>query len=506
MSAPATYDSQSYQLNDGLYNPLNVDLALCLTGMYMPPCGACCDDYSGQCEDNVELLDCLYQGKRFQLGTPCVDMRPACGFGTGACCYDDDTCTVTTTYMCATLVGDANCDGVITFDDINPFVAVLSGGTIPGCPAGNCDCNRDGVMDFNDINPFVEIISGGPRVNGMFLGFSTECAQCPCVVVCPPGGTDEGEPCGTDTNGGCNDSPPIFGGISCGETICGTSYFDGENRDTDWLKISGLTGANTFTVTAEAEFDLQLLFITDTGPGNCNITIPYVSVVGPCMPATITTDTLPLGTYYVWVGPQYATTVPCDRLYWVKLECQPAPSGACCRSGVCHDGYTEYACVATNGMYQGDGTLCANATCPQPPPADACNDPRIISALPYDDVDNSCNYLNDYDEVCTYSGSTSPDVAYRFIPDYDMSINVSLCNDDSCYDSKIYIYEGGCPGTLLACNDDFCATACFPYPYVSKVEDVQLYGGNYYYIIVDGYGGACGQYHLTVSEGVPCAE
>ena len=57
--------------------------------------------------------------------------------------------------------GDLNCDGVVDFDDIDPFVAAL------GCPSGdpNCwdptcpwlngDVNDDGTVDFDDIDPFV---------------------------------------------------------------------------------------------------------------------------------------------------------------------------------------------------------------------------------------------------------------------------------------------------------------------------------------------------------------
>jgi hypothetical protein len=55
--------------------------------------------------------------------------------------------------------GDCNCDGVIDFDDISPFVAALGGAT--PCRFENVDVNADGVIDFDDISPFVEILSGG---------------------------------------------------------------------------------------------------------------------------------------------------------------------------------------------------------------------------------------------------------------------------------------------------------------------------------------------------------
>jgi hypothetical protein len=62
--------------------------------------------------------------------------------------------------------GDLNCDGVVNFDDINPFVLALSDPTgyqsqYPNCNILNGDCNGDGNVNFDDINPFVAILSGG---------------------------------------------------------------------------------------------------------------------------------------------------------------------------------------------------------------------------------------------------------------------------------------------------------------------------------------------------------
>lgn len=70
------------------------------------------------------------------------------------------TCSMTIVF------GDMNCDGVVTFADINPFVAALGGAAAyhtqyPWCHWMNADCNNDGVVDFRDINPFVATLGGG---------------------------------------------------------------------------------------------------------------------------------------------------------------------------------------------------------------------------------------------------------------------------------------------------------------------------------------------------------
>jgi hypothetical protein len=120
-----------------------------------------------------------------------------------------------------------------------------------------------------------------------------------------------------------------------------------------------------------------------------------------------------------------------------------------------------------------------------------------IPAWPYTDSGNTCDYLNDYDEVCPESNSTSPDVVYSLSPDSDKELNISLCT--SLYDTKLYIYENAA-GNLIACNDDACGDDGFK----SELNCVPMTRGNTYYIVVDGWGGDCGTYNLAMDECVLC--
>jgi hypothetical protein len=61
--------------------------------------------------------------------------------------------------------GDLNCDGVIDFGDINPFVLALTDlgawqARYAGCPDANGDINGDGSVGFGDINPFIALLTG----------------------------------------------------------------------------------------------------------------------------------------------------------------------------------------------------------------------------------------------------------------------------------------------------------------------------------------------------------
>ncbi len=63
--------------------------------------------------------------------------------------------------------GDANCDGLVDFDDINPFVRALVGYEVyklhhPDCHWLDGDCNGDGDVDFDDIRPFVAKLESPP--------------------------------------------------------------------------------------------------------------------------------------------------------------------------------------------------------------------------------------------------------------------------------------------------------------------------------------------------------
>jgi hypothetical protein len=120
-----------------------------------------------------------------------------------------------------------------------------------------------------------------------------------------------------------------------------------------------------------------------------------------------------------------------------------------------------------------------------------------IPALPYNDGGNTCAYLNDYDEVCPFSGSLAGDVVYSYSPAANETIDISLCN--SLYDTKLFVYENAA-GNLVACNDDACGSDGFR----SELVGVPVTAGNTYYIVVDGYSSACGDYSLDVSGNVPC--
>ena len=117
----------------------------------------------------------------------------------------------------------------------------------------------------------------------------------------------------------------------------------------------------------------------------------------------------------------------------------------------------------------------------------------VIGALPYSDGGSTCNFLNDYNPPCV--PSTARDVVYSFTPSADACLDISLCG--SSYDTEIVVYQNNV-GTPVACQDDSpdCGLQ-------SHLPPLNVTAGNTYYIVIDGFGSACGTYSLNVIECPP---
>jgi hypothetical protein len=125
---------------------------------------------------------------------------------------------------------------------------------------------------------------------------------------------------------------------------------------------------------------------------------------------------------------------------------------------------------------------------------DTILDAVVVSLPVVDGAGTTVGYNNDYDEVCPFSGSTSPDVVYTFTTEANISIDIDLLGSD--YDTKLYVYDADLD--LVACNEDFHPD------WTSKLENVAVIGFVPYYVVIDGYGGASGNYVINITEHEPC--
>lgn len=120
---------------------------------------------------------------------------------------------------------------------------------------------------------------------------------------------------------------------------------------------------------------------------------------------------------------------------------------------------------------------------------------RVIADLPFSETGTTCGETNDYDLDCNAAGASSPDVLYSYTPALDGYLRVDLCGSD--FDTKLIVFFAE-PGDG-ACNDDaYLDESCGRY--TSLIPGVEVQAGRTVYIVVDGYGGACGSYQLAVTE------
>lgn len=262
--------------------------------------------------------------------------------------------------------------------------------------------------------------------------FNLSATSCSCPpITCT--GTAEIEP-----NDGPNGSG-VFGAISCGETVCGTTFTVGDSlRDTDWYEVLLL---NDGIITANLDcgsFDGALFILAS----NASTVVASVDDAGFCADETLTTDCLPAGTYYVWVGPNSFSGLNTPVNYGLTVSCQTCTYVSPC------DAATTAIC---GGSYAGS----------------------TVGGV-------------------SYVGNAAPDAFYRITNTVPGAVyTFSLCGG-ATWDTYLRLYDR-CPtdagAVELAFNDDFCSLQ-------SQLEYALNVGT--YYLVVEGYGSASGAYTLSV--------
>ncbi len=198
--------------------------------------------------------------------------------------------------------------------------------------------NGDGVINFDDINPFVELLmqGGGPGCStpGLWLGPGSNCGQC-CWITPPYWGIPEDEPACIwpyvdHFNGGCDTYPPVFKPLACGETLFGHGGARGANfgRDTDWFTFT-VAEAGGISVTLTPEFTADLWIMrAGSGPNLCDPNDPQGyevlahGLAGRCAPFELRTDPVAPGEYWVVVAATGDVGCVCIADYILTLSCQ----------------------------------------------------------------------------------------------------------------------------------------------------------------------------------------
>ncbi len=240
----------------------------------------------------------------------------------------------------------------------------------------------------------------------------------------------------SSTTAGATDD---FGGYSCNQ---------GTGADVIYQYTPTTTGFHTISLCGSS-FDTGLeVRIGDACPGNTEVAC---------------------NDDYCSLGSQLDATLIGGTTYYIIVD------GCCGGSG-------DYV-LTISALTVNPGETCANA---------------FALTIPGTVTGTTVGYINDYDQSCPYTGGTAPDVVYSYTPAADQLVSFDLCLSN--WDTKLYLFDGSCTGTAIACNDDYCPD------FQSFLSCVRLYAGHTYYIVVDGYSAFSGAYTLVTTVCAPeCA-
>jgi len=193
-------------------------------------------------------------------------------------------------------------------------------------PGNVIACSDDGGCGPEGYQSQIEEMYITPGHTYYFVvdGYEDECGEyslaimsvAECVLVCPPGAQQEGEPPCQDQyvdeyNSGCccgTGFTPIVAGPDGTATMCAkacTFTYNGLSyRDSDWFL---LTAGGPVTATCVAEFPVQFMLIYGTECGDLQF---IWGQGGRCEPVTLNWPFEPGAVFYLWAGPSVFSGIP----------------------------------------------------------------------------------------------------------------------------------------------------------------------------------------------------
>lgn len=117
------------------------------------------------------------------------------------------------------------------------------------------------------------------------------------------------------------------------------------------------------------------------------------------------------------------------------------------------------------------------------------NNDGVVLAVPYS---SAANNTGKADRWPVSGWSSSPDFTYSIYVDAAATLNINTCNSATAFDTYLTVYNTF--GSIVAHNDDSYEPGCGQYQ--SKVVTTLPIG--WYFINVQGWQGAVGNFHLNV--------
>lgn len=221
-------------------------------------------------------------------------------------------------------------DSFLSLATTSPFGAPACNDDFCSSPNGGLFRSQLNCVNLTEGQLYFIVVDGWLGDQGSYsISLSnSDPASCepppPCIVDCPAGAVIEPDDCqfgnpapNDQVNGGCNATPNAFTPIDCDVPVCGTGYFDGSFRDTDWWKLdaSGDLSSTTYTMTGSAEFNAVYGRVENGGVDDCAGVTSFAefAVQAKCTDFNVVTARLDPGVYWFFVGPDFSELVDCNQ-------------------------------------------------------------------------------------------------------------------------------------------------------------------------------------------------
>jgi hypothetical protein len=136
--------------------------------------------------------------------------------------------------------------------------------------------------------------------------------------------------------------------------------------------------------------------------------------------------------------------------------------------------------------------------------ANACTNPQVIPAL--GGVVTGSTSGTGGGSLSGSCGNTgaSPEKVFQWTPSVSGTATIQTCGASTNFDTVLYMRSGSCQaGSQVACNDDTSGCGSGAASNLASRITPTVTAGQTYYIVVDGYGGARGNFTLSVTPPAP---
>jgi hypothetical protein len=428
---------------------------------------------------------------------------------TGACCYWEGACTVTTQAECAATFGTYMGDGTVCTP--NPCAQ----------PTGAC-CFPDGSC----------AVETQAACTGIYQGDGTVCDPNPCPqptgACCFADGS-----CAVETQAACTAAGGVYQGNNtvctpnpCPPSQYETIYFWDLSTNPGWTTQGqwawgtpqGLGGQRGYPDPTQAHSGINVYGYNLAGDYANNK--PEYSLTSTAINLTGITDVYL--DFWRWLGvesPSYdhaSVQVSTDGTQWTTIWSNPTEiadnqwTQQHLSVSQWADNQSHFYFRFTMGTTDGSNTYCGwnlddvTILGKRASPNDLCANAQAITSFPASFLIDNTGATDDGAAACGFSSTIYHGIWYTVTLPGAYFLTASTCNAyGTLNDTKLSVYMGMCGNLVCVGGNDDAGSACSGHTLRSTFSWCAE-AGTTYYILVGSYGTTYGTFQLDITQGASC--